>query len=108
MSVKQLHKQWRKEFNNSVFTRDNHKCRKCGYTENLDAHHITDRHDLPNGGYVESNGISLCEKCHIKAGEHHITNGKSWPEGFHPNDLYQMIGSSYEKAFEDSNNLMPC
>lgn len=112
MSTKQLHKQWRKAFNEAVFSRDNHMCRVChtiaSEGEKLDAHHITDRHDLPNGGYVASNGISLCESCHIKAGEHHITRGKSWPEGFHPNDLYAMIGSSHEQALKDSNDLTPC
>ena len=25
----------------------------------LDAHHITDRNEMPNGGYVKENGISL-------------------------------------------------
>lgn len=106
MSNKQNHKRWRKEFNASVFDRDESVCKVCGGGGKLDAHHITDRHDLPNGGYVPSNGISLCEPCHIKAGEHHITNGASWPEGFHPNDLYAMIGSSYEKAYEDSAGLV--
>lgn len=27
----------------------------------LDAHHITDRNEMPNGGYVPENGISLCK-----------------------------------------------
>jgi 5-methylcytosine-specific restriction endonuclease McrA len=107
MSVKQLHKQWRKDFNEAVFTRDHNKCRICGGTGKLDAHHITDRHDLPNGGYVASNGISLCEPCHIKAGRYHITGGKSWEKGFHPNELYAMINSSNEKAYADSKALMP-
>lgn len=104
--MKQLHKKWRKEFNNAVFTRDKNVCKVCGDGGKLDAHHITDRHDLPNGGYVPSNGISLCEPCHIKAGEHHITDGKTWPNGFHPNDLYAMIGSSYEQAYTDSAGLV--
>lgn len=107
MSTKQFHKQWRKDFNTKVFGRDKNVCKVCGASGKLDAHHITDRHDLPNGGYVPSNGISLCEPCHIKAGEHHITNGNSWTKGFHPNDLYLMINSSYENAYEDSKNLMP-
>lgn len=105
MSTKQLHKEWRKQFREGVFERDGHKCKICGSIGILDAHHITDRHDLPNGGYVLSNGISLCEPCHIKAGEHHITHGKTWPEGFHPNDLYARINSSLEKAYKDSSNL---
>ena len=104
MSTKQLHKEWRKNFREGVFARDGYVCKICGGIV-ADAHHITDRHVLPNGGYVLSNGISLCEACHIKAGVHHITHGIKWPEGFHPNDLYAKIGSSYERAYKDSANL---
>lgn len=102
MSVKQLHKQWRKDFNVAVFKRDKNKCRVCGKPA-VDAHHITDRHDLPNGGYVESNGVSLCEPCHIKAGP----VGKL-PAILTPEYFYNMIGSSYEQAWKDSEALMPC
>ena len=102
MNTKQQHKRWRKEFNRVVFERDNNKCRICDETSNLDSHHITDRHLMPNGGYVLSNGISLCSMCHYKAEEYHITNGHTWPEGFHPNDLYDLIVSSYNRAYEDS------
>ena len=78
----------------------------CGGNEGgLDAHHITDRHEMPNGGYVLSNGITLCSKCHLDAEQYHITNGKYNVENFHPNDLYTVIGSSYEQAFNDSKNL---
>ena len=106
MSDKQNHKRWRKDFREGVYKRDNYVCRTCGAKNvELDAHHITDRHDLPNGGYVLSNGISLCEPCHIKAGKHHITHGEEWEPGFHPDDLYKMIGSSLEKATKDSSNL---
>lgn len=105
MSTKQLHKQWRKAFREGVFARDGHKCHVCGGGGELDAHHITDRHDLANGGYVLSNGITLCAECHIKAGVHHITHGAEWPEGFHPNDLYKRIGSSEETARLDSERL---
>ena len=106
MGNKQLHKKWRVKFNKAVFDRDNFSCRKCGYTEKLDAHHITDRHIMPQGGYVLNNGISLCEKCHIKAEEYHRTNGKSFQVGFHPNDLYKLINSSYEKALEESKQIL--
>lgn len=106
MSDKQNHKKWRKKFREGVYKRDNYACRKCGQKDgDLDAHHITDRHELPNGGYVLSNGITLCEPCHIKAGKHHITGGKEWETGFHPNDLYDMICSSLIKAEEDSLSL---
>lgn len=97
-TTKQNHKIWRKQFREGVLARDNNKCRVCNSEGILDAHHITDRHDFPNGGYVLSNGISLCSSCHIKA-------EKGFPDGFHPNDLYEMINSSYEKACEDSKKL---
>lgn len=112
MSTKQLHKQWRKEFNAAVFKRDKNKCRICGLPA-ADAHHITDRHELPNGGYVLSNGISLCNACHILAGPTVIPVGRaSIPSGkiispkYTAEFFYKMIGSSYEKAYEDSKNLM--
>ena len=70
----------------------------------LDAHHITDRNDMPNGGYVEENGISLChDACHLLAEAYHQT-GTAHP-GFSPTDLYTKIGSSYEEACRASVKL---
>ena len=95
----------RERFRPRVFTRDNNKCVFCDITDNLDAHHITDRHDMPNGGYVVENGISLCDKHHIDAEQFHISNGKTWVDNMHPNDLYKKIGSSYELAMTKSISL---
>ena len=103
--MKQLHKLWRKQFRESVFSRDNYKCKVCGSTDELDAHHITDRHEMPNGGYVESNGITLCPKHHMNAESFHINNKTKWDDGFHPNDLYILIGSSYDIAYKNSLKL---
>jgi len=50
----------REHFRNEVLERDGNKCKFCPRTDSLDAHHITDRHDMPNGGYVKENGITLC------------------------------------------------
>jgi 5-methylcytosine-specific restriction endonuclease McrA len=86
----------RAKFREVVFKRDNNKCRVCKTSGKLDAHHITDRNELPNGGYVLENGISLCEPCHWKAEQFHAT-GEALP-GFHPDDLYILIGSTREKA----------
>lgn len=69
-----------------------------------DAHHITDRNDMPNGGYVLENGISLCSECHKLAEEYHISKGLKWIEGFHPNQLYAKVNSSYELALHISKN----
>ena len=105
MSTKQNHKRWRVNFREAVFKRDGNKCRFCQATANLDAHHITDRHELPNGGYVLSNGITLCEIHHPMAEKFHITNGEDWEIGMHPDKLYGLIGSSYEQAVKDSELL---
>jgi len=84
--------QVRKNFRQSVFSRDKFRCRKCNKTGVLDAHHITDRHNMPNGGYVKENGISLCGFCHLNAGHGIYT----------PDELYGLIGSSYEIAYQKS------
>jgi 5-methylcytosine-specific restriction endonuclease McrA len=98
----------RRAFRLAVFTRDCYQCAMCGLhgqdgqgndegLPNLDAHHIIDRHDMLNGGYVKENGISLCADCHVKA-EDKVLN-------FQPDDLYREIGSSKEKAVEASKRL---
>lgn len=103
MSQKQNHKKWRKQFNEGCLERDGNKCVFCDVTESLDVHHITDRHDMPNGGYVLSNGITVCETHHLMCEEHHATGHAV--VGFHPNDLYGKINSSYSKAYIDSQIL---
>jgi hypothetical protein len=111
-------KEIRKNFKDSVFKRDNWTCKVCGEGpyENIDffdAHHITDRSEMPNGGYVKENGITVCknqkistygfqESCHMKCELYHISGGEDWNEGLHPDDLYKMIGSSKELAIQKS------
>lgn len=100
----------RKNFRDACYKRDKYKCVTCNFKstpqnaeKDLDAHHIYDRNLLPNGGYVLENGISLCEACHMKAEEFHST-GIAHP-GYSIEDLYKLIGSSYEKALEASKKL---
>lgn len=104
----------RKNFKESVFKRDGYSCRWCGekYTKDtaeefLDAHHITDRGEIPNGGYVKENGISLCKQkdCHMKAEKFHISSGEDWTGGMHPDDLYIIINSSKYDAIKASEKL---
>lgn len=97
-------------FRSSVFKRDNYTCRGCRLNstpdaaiEMLDAHHITPRTEMPNGGYALENGISLCKipklgkmSCHEKA-ETYFATGEALL-GFSPDDLYILIGSTREKA----------
>ena len=102
----------RESFREGVYARDDHKCRVCGMKEgtngaHLDAHHITDRHQLPNDGYTLSNGITLCPEHHKKAEVWHSTHQHCWVPGFTPDELYSMIGSSAAKAYADSWALDP-
>ena len=100
----------RQKFKEDVFRRDKSKCVTCKRegrdTEAVDAHHIEDRHNFKNGGYVLENGISLCADCHWKAEQYHIDlsgleqGEDAWVPNFYPIDLYDLIGSSREKAYK--------
>jgi len=106
--MSQKKKEIRHKFREEVFKRDKNTCRMCAKKDcELDAHHITDRNEveIENGGYTKYNGISLCEECHLKAEKYHMTNGKEWIKGFHPDDLYRKIGSSKEIAIKYSKKL---
>ena len=105
VEMSQDKKKARSEFRQNVFQRDRYCCRSCGYqsceekaVEELDAHHIIDRHEMPNGGYVKENGISLCkigENCHLKA-EQGVPDATT---------LFWLIGSSEQKARIASERL---
>lgn len=109
MSQKKL--QIRAAFRDATFKQANYRCICCGLIapkdkveEILDAHHITNRNDFPNGGYVKENGASLCKNdkpngqrsCHFKA-EEWLANGKG-EAGYDPDTLYAKIGSNRDKA----------
>ena len=97
----------RKAFRIAVFKRDDNRCRLCGDEkhESHDAHHITDRNEMPNGGYVVENGIEVCTLCHEKAEVFHSSEGEMIIEGHTPSDLYALINSSHEEAVKASNKL---
>lgn len=108
-------KQLRARFRQSVFERDGFRCAMCGLQHDaaawqhepfpLDAHHITDRNELPHGGYVAENGISLCKPCHEWA---ELEHAKGVPaEGYGRADLYARIGSNYLDAVKASLELGP-
>ena len=102
-------KEIRAAFRKAVFDRDKHRCVMCGKSSKevkLNAHHIIDRHDLANGGYVPENGITLCDfdgGCHWKA-EHWHATGEAIPD-YSPHDLFVKIGSDLDKAMEASYDL---
>ncbi|MBY0457359.1 MAG: HNH endonuclease [Gemmataceae bacterium] len=108
--MSQRKKQIRQDFRNAVFQRDGFACVTCNFQssperaeDELDAHHITDRNEIPHGGYVAENGISLCAECHLKAEAFHC--GDPVPPGFLPAELYASIGSSEEEARIASERL---
>jgi len=100
----------RKKFRDACFSRDQHRCRVCSVVpdngdEGLDAHHITDRKEMPHGGYVKENGISLCAACHVHAEVYHSSGKTIHTYGYAPEDLYTLIGSSLEAATRASERL---
>lgn len=104
--MSQRKKRIRIAFREATLSRDGHRCALCGRSGTdcfLDPHHITDRNDMPNGGYVPENGISLCPVCHELAERHHAIGEADL--GYAPADLYTRIGSSYEKAYRASEEL---
>ena len=98
-------KKIREDFRNKVFKRDGSLCKVCKIAcDKIDAHHITDRNEMPNGGYILENGITLCDKengCHIKAEQYHL--GNKVEPGYSPDELYKLINSSFELAFLKSS-----
>lgn len=61
---------WRRD----VYNRDMYTCAKCNIKGGkLNAHHIANWKDNPNLRYDVSNGITLCEPCHVAL---HIKYGK--------------------------------
>ena len=103
--MSQRKKKIRNRFREDVLKRDGYQCVFCNEVDHLDAHHITDRNEMPNGGYVKENGITLCSEHHMMAEQFHISGGTKWASGMHPEDLYHLIGSSKEWATQKSERL---
>lgn len=103
MTVSKTKKLIRDKFRELVLQRDKHKCVFCNRTDDLDAHHITDRNLMPNGGYVKENGITLCPFHHRLAEVYHSTGEAH--EGMSPEHLYAEIKSNFRKAYHASSNL---
>lgn len=96
----------RTRFREGVFERDRHRCVVIGCRQPaVDAHHITDRTLMPNDGYTIENGISLCAVHHYMAEQFHVSAGAWWFKGFHPDDLYSAVGSSYAVALAACERL---
>lgn len=106
----------RNNFRTGVFNRDKYTCKVCGFhgdVHTLDAHHIYNRELMPGGGYVLSNGITLCkDSCHLFAEE--MWNSRNdmiirpaYYEAYRYDVLYNLIGSSYISAFKDCTAILP-
>lgn len=118
---KTLKQEVRRRFREGVFTRDKYRCVVCGFQSSeldaeseLDAHHITPREDMPHGGYVKENGVTLCdpskrgspasEGCHFKA-EEVLRGVQGLPPSFTPEHLYNAIGSTHGRAVKAAEKL---
>lgn len=53
-----------REWTQTILKRDGYRCRRCGGTKKLQAHHIKPYADFPRLRYVLSNGLTLCGDCH--------------------------------------------
>lgn len=95
----------REKFRTDCLKRDKNSCIICNAKNvELDVHHITNRNEMPNGGYVKENGASLCEKCHIQA-EDFLNGNLSIDKKYSPENLYLLIKSNKELAIKMSNLL---
>lgn len=112
-----LKKSIRREFRCAVMERDGYRCVLCkrfgkdrqggiaheshhyGGAElvELDAHHITPRSEMPNGGYVLSNGITLCDVCHTRVEMADCEQNQTY--------LYRAIGATRLQAEKESKAL---
>lgn len=97
----------RLNFKNTCLERDDFKCKVCeekGNTDTLDVHHIIDRNEIPNGGYVKENGITLCKDCHWEAEQYHI-GSTLLKVKYHPDELFKLINSNKQLAILKATNL---
>ena len=82
MSNKQDHKRWRREFNeNCLICSGLYSCK------------------IP----FMANGITVCEYHHVVCEDWHVAG--VCENGYHPDDLYALIRSSYKIAYQASLNL---
>jgi hypothetical protein len=85
------YREWRK----AVYERDDYICQCCGtFGQTLCAHHILSYTDFPDLRVAVTNGITLCETCHV---EFHIVYGY---KGFDENDLQTYIEETQETLAE--------
>jgi hypothetical protein len=74
-----------------IYEKDDYKCLKCGYSGNLNAHHIVGYAQDEELRWEISNGATLCNPCHVTF---HSTYGI---KRFGPDDLNEYLGYEYAK-----------
>ena len=100
----------RQKFRDEVLKRDRSLCAICKIPGNVEIHHITDHTQLPGGGYVRENGITLCKE-HLEQAELYLRSESDEMEedaelgALAPKKLYLKIGSNYDKALKASQRL---
>jgi 5-methylcytosine-specific restriction endonuclease McrA len=93
-------KQRRDRLRKKVMERDGYRCRVCQSKTDIQVHHITDRHEMPNQGNVVENCITLCSVCHEKAEDYH-KKGVCLIE-YTPDRLYAKFRSDWYTAYQAS------
>lgn len=85
----------RERLRRAAYARDG-GCVACDHGQApFDCHHITPREQMPNGGYVLENVVTVCSPCHEKAEA--CLHGATIP-GYSPDELYLLIDSSHAIA----------
>lgn len=81
-SIPELPQSWRRgkyyrSWRRKVLERDNYACKLCENKNKLVAHHIIEAQDNPDLKFEITNGITLCQKCHI---EIHVNDSHNYIE----------------------------
>jgi 5-methylcytosine-specific restriction endonuclease McrA len=94
-------------FQDAVFKRDHNKCAHCGSADGITFFLISPRGEMPNGGYVLENAVTLCHDCYKRAKYFYgkmPDNAWRYPD-HDPRELYKLIGSDFDMALEASLKL---
>jgi hypothetical protein len=85
-------KNWRK----SVLERDDHKCKECGSTTRLEAHHIISLKECKLTAFLVMNGVTLCRECH-KVTDSYCGKNKINPISGNVSGIYRTIPHKYHE-----------
>ena len=94
-SISELPESWRsrkdyRSWRRKILQRDNRTCKMCESIEKPIAHHIVEAKERPDLKYEITNGITLCQKCHIEV---------------HKNNSHNYIESLQKAISEENPNI---